>query len=140
MSLVTLKHSPNWKGGRFKSHGYWYIWKPNYIRSHKNGYVREHIYMFQEHYKCSLLKWGVVHHINKKRDDNRIENLQGMTKKQHNRLHYIGNKFRKVDMSNRFCLNCGSKTTWIDKKGTPHWHTVKGGHMCDRRSCRSIKL
>ena len=137
---IAIKHANNWKGGRYKSRGYWYLYRPYTVNRNKQGYIREHIYIYQEFHKCCMLKWGNVHHINEQRDDNRIENLQGMTRKQHRRLHSIGNKFRKTDMSKRICLNCGSKTTYTDKKGQQYWFKVKGGFTCSKRPCRKFNL
>lgn len=137
IDLPKFKHSNNWKGGRYKSRGYWYIWKPNYLRSHKNNYVREHIYIYQEYYRCCLLKWGNIHHKNGIKDDNRIENLEGLTRSQHIRLHMIGKQIRKIK-DIRFCLNCYSNKTYTDRKGIPYWHKVKNGYVCSKRPCRRI--
>ncbi len=72
------KH-PAWKGGRFHSSG-GYVWirKPNHpfaSRVSPKGYILEHRYVMEQKIGRYLKRKEVVHHINGKRDDNRIENL-----------------------------------------------------------------
>ena len=59
----------NWKGGRRKSRNYWLLWLPEYPTTRKDGCILEHVYFFQEYYKCRMLPWGVVHHIDPVRKD-----------------------------------------------------------------------
>jgi transposase-like protein len=61
------------------------------------GYVRilvgenkdrpAHVVIMEQHIGRKLQKHEVVHHINGRRDDNRLENLQLMTRSEHSRLH-----------------------------------------------------
>ncbi len=55
--------------------------------------MRKHVVIFEEYYKCCMLPWGEIHHINDIKTDNNISNLKGMTDSQHRRFHMIGNKF-----------------------------------------------
>lgn len=48
---------------------------------------REHVLIWEKHNKMVVPKGWVVHHINEDRTDNRIENLQAMTRGDHQRLH-----------------------------------------------------
>jgi hypothetical protein len=82
----------NWKGGISINHGYRYIRKPDYPFPDARGYVAEHRLVFEEYYKCCLLPWTHVHHINEDKLDNRIENLKPVTVSQHNKVHHIGTK------------------------------------------------
>lgn len=77
-----------WKGGRTKHEGYSFLYIPGHPNAEASGYVREHIHVYQEYYRCCMLDWGEIHHINEQRDDNRIENLQGMTSSQHSKLSW----------------------------------------------------
>jgi len=76
------KH-PKWKGGK-------YINKDGYIliRVGKK-YIFEHRLVMESYLKRTLYKYEVVHHINEIKTDNRIKNLQVMTRKEHNKLHKL---------------------------------------------------
>lgn len=67
--------------------GYIAIYFPDHPKSNKDGYIMEHDLVME----CFIGRWlndnEVVHHINKKRNDNRIENLKLMTNSEHARLH-----------------------------------------------------
>ena len=74
--------------------------------NHK-GYVYEHRFILEKKIGRPLQKGEVVHHKNLGRLDNRIENLQLMSEKEHRRLHFRidverGNKNWKT------CRYCGT--------------------------------
>jgi len=77
----------NWKGGRIKdSFGYIQIWKPGHPNAKigiKKQYVSEHRLVMSEYLGRPLKKWEFVHHKNGIKDDNRLENLEILTKKNH---------------------------------------------------------
>lgn len=54
--------------------------------------IKEHIKVMEEHIGRKLRPDEVVHHINENRLDNRIENLQLMTRGEHSRLHRLQEK------------------------------------------------
>lgn len=59
------------------SKGYWEL----------NGGKPLHKAIYEDHYKCCILKGNVIHHINEDKTDNRISNLRLMTLGQHTTLH-----------------------------------------------------
>ncbi len=65
-----------WKGGRIHTHGYIRILKRDHPFCNKYGYVYEHRLVMEEHLGRYLDPNEVVHHKNKIRTDNRIENLE----------------------------------------------------------------
>jgi hypothetical protein len=72
---------PCWKGGiRFDGH-YVRIW-------YRNGYRGEHRVIFESIYKCCLLPWIHIHHINNDKTDNRVENLKPLSRAQHASLSW----------------------------------------------------
>lgn len=84
MKFLTTKTGAecyNWKG--------WYINESGYrmISIGVKERRREHRIVYETFYKCCLLPWSIVHHINEDKLDNRIENLEGMMRRQHPPLH-----------------------------------------------------
>jgi hypothetical protein len=75
-----------WNGGRKMFGPYVAILRPEHKFATSGGYVREHWLVWEEYYKACLLSWSVVHHINGIKTDNKINNLQAMTRKQHEYL------------------------------------------------------
>jgi hypothetical protein len=57
--------SPGWKGGKYvECAGYVRIMIPTHHRADRDGYVLEHIVVYEDHHRCCILPCGAVHHIN----------------------------------------------------------------------------
>lgn len=88
-------HNHKWKGGTTINSGYILKRCPGHPRAKTKGsYVPEHILVMEHHIGRYLFYYGsnnpeneIVHHINENKQDNRIENLQLMTARQHSSLH-----------------------------------------------------
>lgn len=80
---------PSKFGGHKKKRtdGYIYVYCPDHPMSTKDGYVMEHILIMEEKIGRYITRDEVVHHKNHIRDDNRLENLQLMTFKEHSGMH-----------------------------------------------------
>jgi hypothetical protein len=113
----------HWKGLTNHTQGYNNLSKPGYFSSYKDGRVLEHVYIYQEYYKCCMLPWGVIHHIDRNRKNNDINNLQGMMRRDHQSLH------SKKDTSDRFCSNPKCNTTY---KIIRWFRDENGGWECYR--------
>lgn len=64
-----------WKGGKYKN---WYrrtIYSPSHPRANKRGYLARYVIVMEKHLGRFLKPKEVVHHINKIKDDDRLENL-----------------------------------------------------------------
>ena len=83
------QYKPSQYGGHIKQRadGYIYVYVPNHPYASKDGYVMEHILTMERVVGRYITRDEVVHHINHVRNDNRIENLQLMTFKEHASLH-----------------------------------------------------
>lgn len=70
-----------------RTDGYIGIYFPDHPKSNAEGFIMEHVLVME----CLIGRWlednEVVHHINGKRDDNKKENLQLMTKTEHTSYH-----------------------------------------------------
>jgi hypothetical protein len=74
-----------WKGGIKRSGKYIYITLAEGI------YIGEHRYLMEKLLGRKLTSNEVVHHINYRRDDNRLENLVVMSKTAHSTFHNLEN-------------------------------------------------
>jgi hypothetical protein len=75
----------------------WIPGHPNAKAGRGKSYVYEHRYVMSEHLGRPLEKWEFVHHRNGIKDDNRLENLEILTKKNHR--------------GNVLCPHCGKEFT-----------------------------
>lgn len=73
----TGNKNPSWKGGRIKNYaGYIKVYEPVLAKDrYKEPYIPEHRLVMEKYLGRKLRKEEVVHHINGKKDDNRVENL-----------------------------------------------------------------
>lgn len=82
-----------WKGGRWRNKdGYVLVKFYNHHSKRSQDYVFEHRLVMERHLGRNLKSSEVVHHINGRRDDNRIENLILMKHGEHARHHWTGKK------------------------------------------------
>lgn len=72
---------------KIRSDGYIALYYPTYPRSNKDGYVMEHDYVMEQHLGRCLEDDEIVHHKNFDKADNRLDNLQVMTKSEHMSYH-----------------------------------------------------
>jgi hypothetical protein len=81
----------------------------------------EHRLVWEKHNNAILLPWANVHHINRVKTDNRIENLEAMMNAEHQRK-YSNGKDRMIRIE-RHCALCGKKfleVPWRLNHGKKH--------------------
>lgn len=105
--------------------GYVQIWNPSHPNATKDGYVNEHRLVMESHLGHYLRKNEVVHHIDKNKENNKLENLI-LFESNAKHLAYDNKK----DMSSRICLLCYSPNTRNDKRGNPMWLKYQNGYLC----------
>lgn len=82
----SAENSRNWKGGRIVQNGYYMVRCPNHPKA-MLGYVYEHRLVMEQHIGRYLEKDEIVHHKNRDKQDNRLENLEILTPSEHNKVH-----------------------------------------------------
>ncbi|MBU0846887.1 HNH endonuclease [Patescibacteria group bacterium] len=80
---LSGERSPTWKGGRSRNGKYPTVMKKNHPRADKNGYVLEHILVWEQAHNASVPPGYVIHHLNGLPDDNRPANLLALPNKKH---------------------------------------------------------
>ncbi len=93
IEAIKKANSCNYNGlngyGHTKKHnkGYILAYAPLHPHAHKDGYIMLHTVKMERHIGRYLANDEVVHHINHNKEDNRIENLLLMTKREHMSMH-----------------------------------------------------
>jgi len=100
-SLKKGKEHPQWKGGRIIRNGYVLIRKPSHPSAIMGGYIAEHRLVMENFLKRLLKKNEIIHHINGRKDDNRIENLEIISQKTHVYKHHTIEDIKKMGEKGR---------------------------------------
>jgi hypothetical protein len=86
--LLARSKNPNWRGGVKFVNSYRAVLCPEHPNAGKDGYVYEHRLAMEAHLGRYLTDEEVVHHRNRCKADNRIENLQLCANQaEHLRIH-----------------------------------------------------
>lgn len=121
-----------------RSDGYIAVYFPDHPKSNKDGYIMEHILVMECLIGRHLNENEVVHHRNHKRDDNRAENLQLMSKKEHMSLH-TAERHRKgeIPVHRVRVINCTTGNIYDSVKEAAKAYGVAPTNIS--RACRSKK-
>lgn len=94
--MSVMETSLRWKGGKYiNDSGYVMIYKPTHPHASSNGYIREHRFVMEQSLNRYLEPKEFVHHLNRNKTDNRLENLILFSSRvDHQKFHYPkGSKF-----------------------------------------------
>lgn len=90
--------SGHWIRGWYIGNGYKYIYNPNHPYCTKQGYIREHKLIVEKHIGRYIKKEEQIHHINKNKLDNRIENLMLFPDvKSHRSYHAVEQLTKRIE-------------------------------------------
>lgn len=105
--------NPNWKGGVLLQGGYRYILDKSHPNGHR-GYVYEHRIVVERKIGRYLDKSEIVHHKNGNKLDNRIDNLEIISRSDHASMHM---KNREVESSTKNKISLRLKDWYKTKEG-----------------------
>ena len=119
---------------RIKMGDYYFIYKPYFKYSNSEGYVSEHRYIYHLYLSIKynriiyLPRSYHIHHIDEDTFNNKISNLQILTRSKHKSIH---NPI--IDRTHTFCNICKSKTSrkiLVKGKYYTSWVNDINGHLC----------
>jgi hypothetical protein len=112
--MAQRDHTPN--RNATTTRGYRYLYQPDHPGANTYGYVAEHRLVAEGMLGRPLRSDEIVHHRNEQPGDNRPENLQVMTRREHAQHH---NSLPPGSWSRKYaaCIKCGR---------TDHSHSSRG--------------
>ena len=122
-----------WK--TIKKGNYLYGLVPSHPKATKNGYVLEHRLQIEKKLGRFLNSDEVVHHKDEDKHNNKIENLEVMSRAEHTRLHTTKGRSTKTLV----CPNCG-KSFCREVKDIKPGTTPKCSRKCNGQWSRKIQL
>jgi len=103
---IKGKNNGNWNGGkRIREDGYIQILKPEHPKATVEGYVMEHRLVMEKHIGRYLTEEEVVHHKNKDKQDNRIENLKLFLNNSEHQKHHWKLRMESEENGKLGCVN-----------------------------------
>lgn len=115
LTKLKKEKSVNWKGGRrLAASGYIMIFKPEHPYS-CYGYVREHRLVMEKKLKRYLKTNEIIHHKNGIKTDNRIKNLEIISRGKHNTIHRSGDNHWKRRKNKNIIHNKKSSSETLSK-------------------------
>lgn len=115
--------NPKWRGGTYtQGSGYIYEYAPDHLHATADGYVMQHRLVIERSIGRVLDPTEEVHHRNRVRDDNRLENLQLMSNRQEHLAHHADYRVSQ-------CATCGTQV----KRSAAHrrrWARAFCGRTC----------
>lgn len=127
--------NPMYKGGLVTdSRGYWMILRPDHPNAESDGYIYVHRLVMSNYLGRPLVKGEEIHHKDGNIKNNKISNLQLLSKSEHSSITNTYRERKLKDRSDDFCIECGSSET-KEQNGRPHWlfHPItKEPYVCNR--------
>ena len=135
----------NNKGGkRTNKQGYIEVWKPEHPNANKKGYILEHRLIMSEYIGRALLRNEDVHHKDKNKTNNDINNLELMTKSEHAKYHENNDNEKHKGNKRKKCIypDCNEMTNSKIGLCTKHyklqWQRLNKGLISDIKSFKEI--
>lgn len=120
--MVKLLSGPT---GPYKSHGY-LMCRVKYPDG-KIKMVTYHKYVYEKAYG-PLPKGYVVHHKDENKNNNKLENLEAITKGKHGKLHS-----KPGEILTLICVCCGKEFQRLESQEYYNRKRLKDGPFCSRR-------
>ncbi len=105
------KNNSCWRGGRTISGGYVFIYMPEHPFCNRNRRVKEERLVVENHIGRYLTREEIVHHKNRKKTDNSLDNLQIVTQPEHQKIHW--------ETRSRFVSDITKQKMSLSHKGIP---------------------
>lgn len=116
-----------WKGGRTIVKGYVRILHKKHSLAIKSGYILEHRLIASQKYGVEAVKNMIVHHKDGNKLNNKIENLEIVSRSGHPRLHLGMNSNLGKPNSIIFCkCGCNGERLKYDKRGRQRKEYMRG--------------